>query len=101
MSLPVHIRLAAKFDIADAEDWYEKRAPGLGLEFRAAAFEAVARIASDAFIYPELLWGNRRLVMHRFPYNIWFRVVSSGCARRGGRSRETGNAHASLKAEGA
>ena len=37
-------------------------------------YEAVASIASDPFVYPELLWGNRRLVMHRFPYNIWFRV---------------------------
>jgi len=74
LSFSVRIRVAAKLDIARAEDWYEERVPGLGLEFRAAAYEAVDRIASDPFLYPELLWGNRRLVMRRFPYNIWFRI---------------------------
>jgi toxin ParE1/3/4 len=74
LSFSIRIRIAARLDIAKAEDWYEERVPGLGLRFRAAAYEAVTRIASDPFIYPELLWGNRRLVMHRFPYNIWFRV---------------------------
>jgi len=74
LSFSIRIRIAAKIDIAKAEDWYEERVPGLGLKFRAAAYEAIARIGSDPFIYPELLWGNRRLVMHRFPYNIWFRV---------------------------
>jgi toxin ParE1/3/4 len=74
LSYSVRIRVEAKFDIALAEEWYEERVPGLGLKFRAAAYGAVDRIASDPFLYPELLWGNRRLVMHRFPYNIWFRV---------------------------
>jgi len=96
LSVSVRIRLAAKLDIAEAEDWYDNRVPGLGLEFRLATYEAVASIASDPFVYPELLWGNRRLVMHRFPYNIWFRVsgktwslvstrrtlFARGCSRR-------------------
>ena len=78
MSVPVRIRLAAKLDIAEAEDWYESRAPGLGLEFRTATYEAIDGIGSGPFVYPELFRGNRRLVMHRFPYNIWYRVSGSG-----------------------
>lgn len=78
MSVAVRIRLAAKRDIAEAEDWYDNRVRGLGLEFRLATYEAVASIASDPFVYPELFRGNRRLVMHRFPYNIWFRVSGTG-----------------------
>jgi len=78
LSPSVRIRLAARLEIAEAEDWYENRGPGLGREFRAATYEAVARISADPFVYPELLWGNRRLVMRRFPYNIWFRLSGAG-----------------------
>lgn len=78
MSVPVRIRLAAKLEIAEAEDWYESRVPGLGLEFRAATYAAIDGIASGPLVYPELFRGNRRLVMHRFPYNIWYQVAGTG-----------------------
>lgn len=77
MSYVVSVRVSAKHDVAEAEDWYEEREPGLGVQFRAEVYDAIARISDNPFIYPELLYGNRRVVLRRFPYNIWFRVAGS------------------------
>ena len=77
MSYPVSIRLAAKQDVAEAEDWYEERQSSLGLQFRMEVFDAIAKISDNPLLYPELLRGNRRCVLRRFPYNIWFRIAGS------------------------
>jgi plasmid stabilization system protein ParE len=77
LSYSVSIRISARHDIAEAEDWYEEREPGLGAQFRAEFYDAITRISDNPFLYPELLYGNRRLVLRRFPYNIWFRVTRS------------------------
>ena len=74
MNFSVHIRLAAKFDIAQAEDWYEDRTSGLGVRFRTSVYDAIERIGRNPFAYPEMLPGIRRLVMSGFPFNIWFRI---------------------------
>jgi plasmid stabilization system protein ParE len=76
LNFSVHIRLAAKFDIALAEDWYEDRTSGLGVRFRTRVYDAIERIGRNPLAYPEMLPGIRRLVMSGFPYNIWFRVTA-------------------------
>lgn len=63
--------------MADAEDWYEERVRGLGVRFRAEVDDAIAKISDNPLLYPDLFHGNRRYVMKRFPYNIWFRVMGS------------------------
>jgi toxin ParE1/3/4 len=78
LTYPVSVRVSAKYDVAEAEDWYEEREPGLGVQFRAEIYDAIARISDTPSFYPELLYGNRRLVLRRFPYNIWFRVTGPG-----------------------
>ena len=75
LSYQISIRLSAKQDVAEAEDWYEERQSGLGDRFRAEVFEAVERISDSPLLYPDLFSGNRRCVLRRFPYNIWFRVI--------------------------
>ena len=77
LSYPISIRLSAKQDVAEAEDWYEERQPGLGIRFRAEVFDAFARISDNPFLYPDVFYGNHRYVLRRFPYNIWFRVIGS------------------------
>jgi plasmid stabilization system protein ParE len=77
LSYPVSIRLSAKQDVAEAEDWYEERQSGLGSRFRAEVFDAISRITDNPFLYPDLFKGNRRCVLRRFPYNIWFRIIGS------------------------
>ena len=55
------------------EDWYDGRLQGLGAVFRAAVDEAIARIAGNPLMYPERYRGNRRAVLRRFPYVLWYR----------------------------
>jgi len=77
LSYPITVRLSAKQDVAEAQDWYEERVPGLGARFLAEVDNAIARISDNPFLYPDLFLGNRRYVLRRFPYNIWFRVMGS------------------------
>jgi Plasmid stabilisation system protein. len=77
LSYPISVRLSAKHDVAEAEDWYEEREPGLGVRFRTEVFDAINRISENPFLYPILFHGNRRCVLRRFPFNIWYRVAGS------------------------
>jgi hypothetical protein len=70
LSYPISVRLSAKQDVAEAQDWYEERVPGLVVRFRAEVDHAIARISDNPFLYPDLFHGNRRYVMRRFPYHI-------------------------------
>jgi plasmid stabilization system protein ParE len=65
-------RQQARAELLAARDWYEGRAPGLGLEFvRAvdAAFDLIARMP-EAFT--ALSGTVRHAVLRRFPYSILF-----------------------------
>ena len=75
MTFAVTIRLSAKVDIAEAEDWYDRDHPGRGIRFRAAVYDTIDRIANNPLAYPDLLLGNHRAVTHKFPYSVWFRVA--------------------------
>jgi toxin ParE1/3/4 len=77
LSYQVSVRVSAKYDLAEAEEWYEKRESGLGLLFREEVHDAIVRISENPFLYPERFDGNRRHVLKRFPDNIWYRVIGS------------------------
>lgn len=69
------IRAKGKADLAEAHDWYEERCPGLGDEFLADLAEALLRLEADPERYPVYYRGFRRVLAHRFPYKIFFRIV--------------------------
>jgi len=71
----VTIRPGAKADLRRAHDWYEERCPGLGDEFLADLAEALLRLESDPERYPDYYRGFRRVLAHRFPYKIFFRIA--------------------------
>ena len=56
------------------EDWYDGQRQGLAAEFRGAVDDAIARIADNPLMYPERYRGNRRAVLRRFPYVLWYRL---------------------------
>ena len=58
LNYQISIRLAAKQDVAEAEDWYEERQSGLGHRFRSEVFDAVERISANQFLYPDLFNGT-------------------------------------------
>lgn len=53
---------AARLDMIDAQDWYERRAQGLGARFRAEVDFQVKRIAANPLLFPEILADVRRAV---------------------------------------
>jgi plasmid stabilization system protein ParE len=69
------IRPKAKADLTEAHDWYEERRPGLGDEFLADLAEALLRLEADPERYPVYYRGFRRVLAHRFPYKIFFRIA--------------------------
>jgi plasmid stabilization system protein ParE len=64
----------AQRDALEAFDWYEGERAGLGFAFLESVDAAVLRIEREplafAIVYREL----RRVLVHRFPYAIYFRV---------------------------
>ena len=75
MNWTVTIRPKAKADLRHAYDWYEERCAGLGDEFLADHAEALLRLESDPERFPLYYRGFRRVLTHRFPYKIFFRIV--------------------------
>ena len=74
MKARVLLRRAAELDLAVVEDWYDAQEEGLGIEFRGAVDEAVSRIGDNPRSYPELYRENRRILLRRFPYVLWYRI---------------------------
>ena len=75
MNWIVTIRPQAKADLRNAHDWYEERCAGLGDEFLADHAEAFLRLEADPERFPIYYRGFRRVLTHRFPYKIFFRIV--------------------------
>jgi plasmid stabilization system protein ParE len=45
--------------------------------FRAEVFDAIDRLADTPLSWPADDEGNRRRVLRRFPYSVWFEVLES------------------------
>ena len=65
-------RREARAEVRAARDWYDERAPGLGLEFARAVDAAIAAIRQNPEAYPLVEGDIRRAILRRFPYNIFF-----------------------------
>ena len=76
MSLPVVTRPAAAAEIETAYRWYERERKGLGSEFLEALQKMVNAIAENPERFPTVRKDIRRAVLRRFPYSIFYRVVS-------------------------
>jgi toxin ParE1/3/4 len=70
----VLLRRAAELDLAGIEDWYEAQQVGLGAEFREAVGEFFRRIGDNPLACPERYRANRRAIVRRFPYVVWYRL---------------------------
>jgi toxin ParE1/3/4 len=68
---------AAETDVADAVDWYEQRAPGLGADLVSEIDAVVQRIGSKPEQFPLVHKEVRRALLRRFPYAIFFRALDT------------------------
>jgi len=63
-------------EIETAYRWYENEREGLGSEFLEAVDKMVKTIAENPERFPAIRKDIRRAVLYRFPYSIFYRVVS-------------------------
>lgn len=66
---------AARAEIIDAQDWYEREAKGLGARFRLEIDSQVQRISTNPLQFPVMLRDLRRARLRRFPYSLFFRIL--------------------------
>ncbi|WP_256874382.1 addiction module protein [Nostoc sp. C057] len=62
---------------ADAHSWYESQKPGLGDEFLDCVDETVNLICQMPESYAVTYRDVRRAIVRRFPYAVYYRIVSS------------------------
>ena len=65
----------AEADIADAVEWYESEAVGLGARFSSLVEETIEKIALHPYQYQIVRRQIRRAPIKGFPYGIMYRVT--------------------------
>jgi plasmid stabilization system protein ParE len=68
-------RKAAAADIEDAFLWYEGQRAGLGGQFLSAVEGALGSIVENPRQYPAVHRETHRMLLHRFPYGLFYRIV--------------------------
>jgi toxin ParE1/3/4 len=68
------LRVRAEQDLADAAQWYEEQARGLGRELLEEAGTVFAQIAQFPESHPMRHRHFRRALLRRFPYGIFYAV---------------------------
>jgi len=66
---------AARLEAVEAQDWYEREAPGLGARFRAELDRQAERILANPLQFPVMLADIRRARLRRYPYGLYFRPL--------------------------
>lgn len=67
----------AENDIADAFRWYRERNVLVADAFRAEILDAIDRIVVAPLSRPADDEGNRKRILRRFPYSVFYEVVES------------------------
>jgi len=72
--MTVRFHPAARVELREARLWYEERSPLSAVAFAQEVDAAVSRIAEATMRYPVAEHGTRRVLLDRFPYNVFYRV---------------------------
>jgi toxin ParE1/3/4 len=76
MSSSVGIGRRAAADLDEATEWYDRQSPGIGDEFQRQFEDDAIYIAEAPARWPIYHGTIRRFLMHRFPYVIYYDLVS-------------------------
>ena len=74
MKCQVTLRQMARLELSEAKRWYDLQLPGLGEIFLKEVDKALKKLEDSPEMFPLYYRGFRRLMMHRFPYKLFFRV---------------------------
>lgn len=69
---------AAQEDVREAASWYGERDAALGQQFVSALSDGIAQIVQFPESSPRVHGEIRRLLLHRFPYCVFYLVEPSG-----------------------
>ncbi len=72
LAIVFHRTASAEFIAASA--WYENKRQGLALAFMAEIDRCVSQAAAQPLQYAVVHQDIRRIVAHRFPYSVYFRL---------------------------
>jgi plasmid stabilization system protein ParE len=72
MNRRTFVRPEAQINIREAAVWYEQQETGLGHRFMGEIRQSLKSIRKTPFRFPIIENGVRRLLLHRFPYAIYF-----------------------------
>jgi len=61
-------------DLAEAADWYERQAPGLGDRFLKEYSRALRFIRFSAESPRKIFEDFRRVLLKKFPFAVWYEV---------------------------
>ena len=77
MNYALVFRPEVREEVDEAYTWYESQQLGLGDEFLDCIDEMLDRICQMPESYPFVYRDVRRAVVRRFPYAVYYRIVSS------------------------
>jgi plasmid stabilization system protein ParE len=77
MNYVLVFRPEVREELNEAYSWYESQKPGLGEEFLDCVDETVNRISQMPESYAVAYRDIRRAIVKRFPYAVYYRIVSS------------------------
>ena len=70
------VRPAVEEEVADAAEWYERRANGLGLDFLRAVEVALSEVRAAPERFPRVLGEMRRALLRRYPYAVFYTAAA-------------------------
>jgi plasmid stabilization system protein ParE len=77
MNYALVFRPEVRDELDEAYSWYESQQLGLGDDFLAQINGTLDRICQMPESYPAVYRDVRRTVVQRFPYIVYYRIVSS------------------------
>ena len=67
----------ARDDVEEAYNWYESQQAGLGAEFESALASVIRLVTQMPEAGPIVHGDIRRLLVERFPYSLYYRLIDS------------------------
>lgn len=77
MNYVLVFRPEVREELNEAYNWYENQQTGLGDDFVNCIDDILNRICQMPESYPTVYRDIRRSVVRRFPYAVYYRIVSS------------------------